>query len=286
MRGDMMVTPQRVVSLLDMISDIGHSLPAIANVVLFMGQVFDAMEKSKPSNPIMIRNRDFKNMCKTFEDIEQVASNLKLDATLHSVSYGKELLTRCFTHDDDFVLLKFADAERFEKCLDSIRTNFLIQMNSKLVLVFDSGHAEYLQSSEPPFGREVDDIFPKASSEISEAAMCLAFQRPTATVFHLMRAMELAVERLGEALGKNVSGKVWGIMLADISQAIECMPKGKPRDTWSSVHSHLYHVKQAWRNDTMHPKTTYTETEAEAVFQAVKSFMTALAPMVAEPVLP
>ena len=96
-----------------------------------------------------------------------------------------------------------------------------------------------------------------------------------------MRAMELAVEALGNALGKDVNGKVWGVMLADISKAIEAMPKGKARDTWSGVHSHLYHVKQAWRNDTMHPKTTYTETEAAAVFGAVKSFMVELVPMLA-----
>ena len=57
------------------------------------------------------------------------------------------------------------------------------------------------------------------------------------------------------------------------------MPKGRNRDTWSNVHSHLYHVKQTWRNDTMHPKTTYTETEAAAVFDAVRSFMVELVPM-------
>jgi hypothetical protein len=277
---------QRIVSLWDMISDIGGTLPAIANVVLFMKQVTEAMERSNPSNPIIIRKNDFTKMMNTIEDIEQVALNLNLDATLHSLNYGKELLDRCYEHENETLLLSYPDAERFERCLDSIRINFLIQMNSKLVLVFDSGHVDYLRTNEPPFGRKVDDAFPKASGEISEAAKCLAFLRPTATVFHLMRAMELAVERLGEALGKNVTGKVWGIMLADISNAIESMPKGKSRDTWSSVHTHLYHVKQAWRNDTMHPKTTYTETEAEAVFQAVKSFMTALAPMVADPVLP
>jgi hypothetical protein len=264
-----------------MISDIGDTLPAIANVVLFMKQVNEAMEKSKPSNPIMIRKSDFVKMMTAIEDIEQVSSNLNLDATLHAVGYGKELLARRFAHDDDFWLLNYADAERFEGCLDSIRTNFLIQMNSKLVLVFDTGHVEYLRTNEPPFGREVDDAFPKASGEIWEAAMCLAFQRPTATVFHLMRAMELAVQRLAVTLGVTKIEKEWGKLLADIGRAIEAMPKGKERDTWSSIHSHLYHVKQSWRNDTMHPKTTYTEAESEAVFAAVKTFMVELVPMLA-----
>jgi hypothetical protein len=97
-----------------------------------------------------------------------------------------------------------------------------------------------------------------------------------------MRAMELAVQRLAGHLGVKMVEKVWGNLLADISKAIEAMPKGAARDAWSASHSHLYHVKQAWRNDTMHPKTTYTEAQAETVFEAVKSFMVHLAPLVAE----
>ena len=57
------------------------------------------------------------------------------------------------------------------------------------------------------------------------------------------------------------------------------MEKGDARDNWSQVHANLYHVKQAWRNDTMHPKATYTEEEAREVFDAMKAFMRHLATM-------
>ncbi len=268
-----------------MISDIGGCLAAIANVVLLRAQLDDGLE-DQSTETFVIRANQFAAIERDLNEISRISIDLNLDATLHFVTYGQELLSRGLVGHENELMLGKNNVERLAHCLDSIRINFLVQMNSKLVLVFGSSFAEYIRSDAPPFGHEVDDAFPKVAGEISEASKCLAFSRPTATVFHLMRAMELAVERLGEALGKSVTGKVWGVMLADISKAIEEMPKGKARDTWSSVHSHLYHVKQAWRNDTMHPKTTYTETEAVAVFQAVKSFMTVLAPMVVDPTLP
>ena len=274
-----MTRVQRIESLWDMISDIGGGIGAVANVVLFMSQFREVIEKCPPDMPVGITQLNFDRMIDQLDELGRISSELNLDATLHSVGYCKDLLSRAVKQPDDLLALKHADAERLEATLESVRTNFLIQMNSKLVLVFDTNHAEYLRSSEPPFGREVDDAFPRAASEISEAAKCLAFQRPTATVFHLMRAMELAVEALGNALGKELKDKTWGVMLSEISKAIEAMPKGSDRDTWSSVHSHLYHVKQAWRNGTMHPKSIYTEAEAEAVFIAVKSFMIDFVPM-------
>ena len=272
---------QRVESLWDMISNIGGAIAAVANVVLFMAQFREVIEKCPTDQMVGISQRNYDGMIGQLDELKRISLELNLDAALHSIGYCMDLAGRAIKQSDELLALKYGDAERLENALEAVRTNFLIQMNSKLVLVFDSGHAEYLQSSEPPFGRAVDDAFPKAAGEISEAALCLAFQRPTATVFHLMRAVELAVQRLADTLGVTKIEKEWGKLLADIGGAIEAMPKGKERNTWSSIHSHLYHVKQSWRNDTMHPKTTYTEAEAEAVFAAVKTFMVELIPMLA-----
>jgi hypothetical protein len=51
------------------------------------------------------------------------------------------------------------------------------------------------------------------------------------------------------------------------------MPKGKKKDEWSHCHANLYHVKQAWRNPTMHPRETYTQEQAREVFATVRTFM-------------
>jgi hypothetical protein len=279
-KGDDRVTfVQRVESLWDMIVSIGDGLNAIANVVLMTGQIEKALGHDPNHDSIGINKRHFEAICDDLEELDVVTSKLNLDSTNHFVRYCKELISRGIVSDDGSLLIGKNEAERIERCLDSIRINFLVQMQSRLVFVMDSSHAQFVTSDIAPFGLEVDDAFPRASEEISEAAKCLAFQRYTAAVFHLMRAMELAVQKLADTLGVTKIEKEWGKLLADIGHAIEAMPKGKVRDTWSSIHSHLYHVKQSWRNDTMHPKTTYTESEAEAVFAAVRTFMVELVPM-------
>ncbi len=58
------------------------------------------------------------------------------------------------------------------------------------------------------------------------------------------------------------------------------MPRGEQRDEWSGRHVNLYHVKQAWRNSTMHPKETCTSEQAKEVFDAVRVFMRQLATLV------
>ncbi len=141
--------------------------------------------------------------------------------------------------------------------------------------------SKYLGPFDKIFAKEIGDAFPKATEDLEEAAECLAFERPTANVFHLMRAMELAVQALYLKLGLiNSPEREWGKLLSDIGSTVENMQKGQDRDAWSASHSHLYHVKQAWRNDVMHPKQTYTMEEANEVFWAVKSFMKHLSSLI------
>lgn len=50
------------------------------------------------------------------------------------------------------------------------------------------------------FGSEVWERFPSANSDIEEAGKCLACNRGTATVFHLMRVMEAGLKATAAAL--------------------------------------------------------------------------------------
>lgn len=135
------------------------------------------------------------------------------------------------------------------------------------------------------FGDQVARKFPKSLEDIEAAGSCLALGQGTACVFHLMRAMEAAVGRLCTRLNIPNPDREWGKLLSDINKAVEAMPKGtakeqRKRNAWSEAHTHLYHLKQAWRNDTMHPKKTYTQEQAREVFAATRVFMNYLAGLV------
>jgi hypothetical protein len=130
------------------------------------------------------------------------------------------------------------------------------------------------------FSGEIEEKFPKTISDTENAGKCLAVGQGTACVFHLMRAMESTVQVLCEKLEiKNVE-REWGKLLSDMSKKIEEMEKGAVRNRWSESHTHLYHVKQAWRNDTMHPNEKYTDEEVLEVYRAVKTFMSQLATLI------
>ena len=46
---------------------------------------------------------------------------------------------------------------------------------------------------------------------------------------------------------------------------------------WVRVHGMLECVKVAWRNDTMHPGTSYDKNDAREVFDASRTFLKHLA---------
>lgn len=127
------------------------------------------------------------------------------------------------------------------------------------------------------FGEQVTDRFPDSISDIENAGKCIALGQDTACVFHLMRAMECAVSALCTALQIPNPDREWGKLLSDLHGKIEMMPKGKKRDAWSECHANLYHVKQAWRNNTMHPISTYSPEQSKEIFQCVRVFMNQLA---------
>jgi len=170
---------------------------------------------------------------------------------------------------------------------NEILTRSIQDLNGTIYGELEDNHFLQLSPSEAEifetrehFGNEVTVAFQNASEDIEEAGKCLALGRYTASVFHLMRAMECAVQALCVKLSIANPDRVWGKLLSDMNKTIESMPKGDSRDRWSQSSALLYNVKQAWRNDVMHPKETYTEEQAIEVFQAVRSFMRHLSPLI------
>jgi hypothetical protein len=206
----------------------------------------------------------------------EIASDMGLRLTKNSA--GKYIQTLGITGYDGHARVSVLEKDMAE--LDKR----LIEELEGAQFYYLGSSAHLLSAPDQIFGKKIEATFPKAMEDLDEAAKCLAFSRPTASVFHLMRAMEIAVQNLFSKIGLTGNPeKEWGKLLSDISKAIEAMPKGSARDEWSASHSHLYHVKQAFRNDVMHPKQTYTEVEAKEVFDAVKSFMRHLAELPAIP---
>jgi sulfur transfer protein SufE len=98
-----------------------------------------------------------------------------------------------------------------------------------------------------------------------------------------MRALEAAVERLAGKLHVTVDPRDnWGRILIKLDDPIKKLPNQTPqqqrkKDQWSECHAALWHVKNAWRDPSMHPRRNYDEKEASQILAATKAFFEHLA---------
>ena len=137
--------------------------------------------------------------------------------------------------------------------------------------------------SPEPFGAKISAKFPRFTEDIQEAHKCYACARYTACVFHLMRVMESSLQRLGKKLKTSspVETTNWQEILDQVNKSIKAMNHKLPKTKkLAEIASHLYNVKLAWRNEVMHPKSTYTEEEAAAIITQVGVYLRGLAEVV------
>jgi hypothetical protein len=133
------------------------------------------------------------------------------------------------------------------------------------------------------FGEAVAKKFRTSRDDIEHAGNCLALGESTACVLHLLRAMEAAVRRLGQRLHITINPKdTWGMILNNMDKGIEALPDRneklkRKKAEWAECRVNLYHVKLAWRDDSMHGKVTYDERQARDILEPVKVFMQQLA---------
>jgi len=129
---------------------------------------------------------------------------------------------------------------------------------------------------------EVIARFQDLTEDIEEAEKCVALNRFTACVFHLMRVVERGAQEFGNALGvKHTFDKEWGIITNEVVHLIQKLPDSTQTEKAykaqaHDLKTHLDHVRWAWRNPTMHPKQTYVEEEAYDILAKSRTFMSHL----------
>ena len=151
-----------------------------------------------------------------------------------------------------------------------------IDFAEKYLLVLEPNNISYFEKSF--VGEKVEATFVDAIYDLGEAGKCLALERSTAAVFHLMRAMETSIRIIGEKLNATVANEHGetlprGILVANIKPKIEALPKGPMQDEWFKLHALLHSVNRAFRTKTAHPASKYTQEEAENALSATKAFM-------------
>jgi hypothetical protein len=182
----------------------------------------------------------------------------------------------------DYVRSPYAGRARTQFHIETITAHIVDELSDRSFFHVPPERVNYYHKPSL-FGGDVGKRFSKSLEDIENAGNCFALGQPTACVFHLMRAMESAVERLAVRLDVKIAPRdTWGLMLGKMDEKIKLLPDKKSSDKhrkakWSEARANFYHVKEAWRNESMHPKQTYTMDQAREVIEAVRVFMTGLA---------
>jgi hypothetical protein len=183
------------------------------------------------------------------------------------------------------------DATKLLRDLDELAS----RMNDELLghwFLYLKPDQERFYRAETLFGDDVEKKYISAKYHIGEAGKCLALDRSTATVFHLMGALERGLHAVRASLGipepAHPQQRTWGSILSEIKADIE---RRDPTNAWLTqsdspffreLHASLLAIKNAYRDPTMHVESTYTESEARHIFNITEGFMRKLASRVDE----
>jgi hypothetical protein len=137
------------------------------------------------------------------------------------------------------------------------------------------------------FGDAVATAFPSARIDVSEAGICLSLSRGTASVFHLMRVLEIGLTALGAVFRVSLAHTNWAPAIDQIESKIRDMHKDpawkafpdckEQQEFYAQAASHFGILKDAWRNYTAHARGVYTEEKATLIFDNMRDFMQTLA---------
>jgi hypothetical protein len=172
------------------------------------------------------------------------------------------------------------DRQRIQVSLSQGTSRVPDDLSGQVLLAIDPAKI-HLYNQPAIFGDEVFKAFGSANEDISEAGTCLALDRGTACVMHLMRVLEVGLAVLATALRVKKQND-WGAYLREIDKELAVRSRAAgarspDEQFYAEAAESLDNMRRAWRNPTMHPEKTYTPERAEEILLSVRSFMRHLA---------
>jgi hypothetical protein len=210
------------------------------------------------------------------EDLEKLVPYLAKLNTRVSAAAMRELMDDVKDENSEVGGLKIFES------VGQLAVTFRRELSLLNTFCIEPNREHFFSPTPGSYAPDFDVKFPTAVYETDEAGKCLALGRSTATVFHLMRAMEISIKAVARCLGVPDPTKdherSWGKILETIKQAIDAKTKqgwanASDKPFFADVYVSLDAVRVAWRNTTMHVENKYTEDEAEQIFLSVRGLM-------------
>ncbi|MCL6682888.1 hypothetical protein [Sphingomonas alba] len=169
----------------------------------------------------------------------------------------------------------------FKHHLSALHSTFINVIKDIPIFVLSTGSVRFLEGDGVGFGEAVDDAFPDAQFDASEASKCRGLERWTACVMHCMRALETPLVALAERVGADTSKENWHELLKGIEDELKARSKravgAEAAQFEAEAAAHFRHIKNAWRNHAMHNRENYGEEQAVLIYDNTRALMRHLA---------
>lgn len=178
--------------------------------------------------------------------------------------------------------------DRFCYHIESVYSTMKAELSTIMLKTIPRERGGYA-SGEWLKGRGVESRFPTSFNELERAASCYAVGQPTAAVFHSMRALEPAICALAVPFQVPTGHENWQNIIEGVEKKIRDLgnqPKTQQKiddeTFFGAAVSHLYFVKNAWRNHVAHARGSYSDDEALKVLNSTSDFVESLCPRLKE----
>ena len=180
---------------------------------------------------------------------------LDLRVTIRAAADLKKLLVELKATPADSKL-DAAQAKKLNSTVRALRQTLEAELKGMHAYVVSPKRIEVERLVGEPASLFAPDVFSAMSDiaryDITEAAKCIAFERPTAAAFHLMRATEESLRNYYCHFVRRdrLDPMLWG----PIVQALQNHRRAKAHD---ALNRNLDNIRVSFRNPTQHPDKVY-----------------------------
>lgn len=211
----------------------------------------------------------------------------ELSSCLAVVAQESEAISLPFTAVLARRVLSEIDTENLHDKISELETRFSDEIESITFFLVKPEKLKYYNNTELAGSRFKERFASVGNVELIEAGNCFVLDRYTACVFHLMRALDIALSCLQRELGipepSKDPDKTWGKTLSRISDKIT-QNNTTPTPAWlqecdfyKQAMVFLQAVKAPYRDATMHVKSSYDEASATSLLNVVSEALRYLA---------
>lgn len=189
-------------------------------------------------------------------------TNLGLQVTLRASYQLQNLREKLMARPQGHALTK-EEAEKLSQTVSEIRHTLEAEAQGNIAYIVTDKRLDVRKLTTnigSLMSPEVFDALPDvARYDFAEAGKCIAFERPTAAAFHLLRGTESVLRRFYCSIVKRGrAAMLWGPMVDSLRKR-RSAPPGEILDNLDSI-------RRLYRNPTAHPEKKYDIQEVQDLF--------------------